>query len=224
MRADTTSSIPPGMVPITDDPQNVGGYRDPNTGYEYNREGTYAWLWDGSGNKKYNKLPSQIQAEMQAAKAEARAPMPPPSGGAPVGGAAGSPGSTGAVGDMQSRSGASPTSYGQVSGPQTPPPPMPGGAAQGTPALPFVISSAPSVDVGVVPGGARPYMPQPGAISPEEWATITRTPNRQQQPPQFDRQQGPARQPRLARPLPVPQYAPAGEELPWYQQLLNAIF
>lgn len=223
-RADTTGTgIPAGMVPITDDPRNVGGYRDPATGFEYNSRGELAWVYSGGGalDRIYKRNNPAVQQQADTAKAQAMPRNLKPSGGAPVGGSAGSPGDTGVVGDMQSRSGAAPTSHGLVSGPQSPPPPPMVGSTQQSPSLPFTISASPSVDAGVVTGVARPTTAPQAAISPEEWAMITQAPVMPQELVQIPRPQGQTLPP---RPLPVPQYAPAAEELPWYQQLLNAIF
>lgn len=225
---------PPNVTRITNDPYNPYGYINPNTGYEMDaRTGRPAWRWSGTDSgegviedpkrkgmyRQYYNIPSAKDAvtrELNAASA-------PSSGGAPVGGAAGSPGNTGAVGDMQSRSGSTPTSYGLAGGqPQPPIPQMQGAAGQPQSPLPFTISHTPAVDVGQMRGSAPPATAVTPEMSPEEWNRIAILP--------FSRPQTAIERPEWkdsiasrilsmpAAPMPPQQEAP-----PWYQRLIESI-
>lgn len=240
---DTTQvTYPEGAVRITDDPYNPYGYIDPRTGHEIDaRTGRPAWKWaEGMGGEGVVEDPKRkgmyrryltLPKEKQAVANEVGSALSS-SGGAPVGGSAGSPGATGAVGDMQSTSGAAPTSYGLSSAPQAPMP-QPSGAAtpQAAARLPFTISTAPAVDAGSVQGAmSRSAMvaPAESAMTPEQWMRISRPPAYPQ--PLLQRPANmitPAEQAIRSQqlaPMATPQMPAAEQQLPWYQNLIRSIF
>lgn len=232
---DTTQvTYPEGVVRITNDPYNPYGYIDPASGYEFDaRTGRRAFTYTDSpegipdpNRPGLRRLYKTAPLEKQAVAGEVGRAISA-SGGAPVGGSAGSPGATGAVGDMQSTSGATPTSYGLSSAPQAPMP-QPSGAAtpQAAARLPFTISTAPAVDAGSVQGTMS--APAEPAMTPQQWMQISRPAAYPQAPIQRPASMmTPAQQTIRSQqlsPMAAPQMPAAEQQSPWYQNLIRSIF
>jgi hypothetical protein len=122
----STSSIPKGMVAITDDSMNPGGYRDPNTGYEFNYKGGIAWE-NGPDGRRY-KITDRNRQAMGSGGV---------SGGKNMAGGSNQPGAVNAVGDVMGVNGMAPTS--------TALPTQRVGAVQAVPGMPTMPMPAPAV-------------------------------------------------------------------------------
>lgn len=221
--------VPPGMMPIVDDPNNRYGYRD-SSGREYNWAGGQAWTYRGSGDERSYNLandPYYLAQVKQQVKPSETQPNTGKSSGAPVGGQAGSPDSSDTVGNMESQSGAPATKYGQ--GKSQPPPrqqkSLDAPAAPGE-TLPFQLTTTPTTDAGTFDGGkANVQSPQPTApavqIPPMQWDAISRMQPR----PVRSSWVEPMTQLRQANiPLPPNPAMVETEQDPWLKRYIRAIF
>lgn len=176
--AKTESGIPAGMIPITNDPMNPGGYRDPNSGQDFNYKGQQAWYNLDDGTRRY-----VIPVNQPTAMAQSGAPVGSGVGSNVLSGGSGPVGNTGVVGNVNMPGGVSPSSFQRAGG---------GGQQQQMPVntgrepmpstLPFAISERPVVDVGNVRAQAvaqpaqMPMSPAAPAITPEQWMAISNAP------------------------------------------------
>lgn len=225
--ADTTKpkpvQIPAGMVPILNDPMNPTGFKDPNTGYEYypTEGGKYLLAWTWVGNEKRYRTPAAKQASANVQNAGSKI-VQAMSSGAPVGGQAGSPGDTGVVGDLQSRSNAPATSlgFGDPNRPSPPQMPVPVQVMTPVPSQPTMRNQ----DIGTVPMPSMPVpipAPQaPVAITPEENLITT---IKSLQIPVARPEMGLIPQRLQAGTIPMPAMPVQQEAQPWWRQYLSYI-
>lgn len=224
---------PEGVTRITTDPYNPYGYIDPASGAEIDaRTGRRAWVYVSSPDsttvddpkmkgmyRRYNTMPVAKEAVVR----EIGSIPLPSSGGVPVGGQAASPGATGTVGDLQSRSKAAATVMSQ--GSMSQPTPTGPGATQ---ALPFVMTPTSAVDVGVGQGQVvMPMLPQTSIVpgmSRQQWDSITAAPTKYV--PEVVRPSAPMTMPmpRSMQPMPIPTMPVQQDQSPWYENLIRSIF